>query len=141
MTPEKLRESQAWADAHKLPRLEHVLTPRVKGFQSTMQAVRDRLVDVVYDVTIGYNGEIPSLWALAGAAANADVHVHVVRFPVASLPRDDAGLAAWAQARFLEKERLLAHLRAHGRFPAPQIDEPLIAEPAMLLAPRPRAKL
>ncbi len=112
--PDRLEESQAFARERGLPVLEHVLTPRTKGFTATVQGLREH-VDAVYDVTIGYEEGVPSLWQYAqGFATRA--HLHVRRFPMAGLPEGDDELGAWLVGRFQEKDRLLAGFYETGEF-------------------------
>jgi 1-acyl-sn-glycerol-3-phosphate acyltransferase len=52
--PHKLQEAQQFAQQRGLPILSNVLIPRVKGMNSTLEAVRTT-VDGVIDITIGYS--------------------------------------------------------------------------------------
>ncbi len=114
MRPHKLARSQKYAAERGLPRLEHLLIPRTKGFVATLEGLRGH-VDAVYDVTIGYLAGVPTLWQWTQGAA-PEVHVHVRRFPVASLPEDAEALAAWVMDRYVEKDRLLDAFYREGRF-------------------------
>jgi 1-acyl-sn-glycerol-3-phosphate acyltransferase len=118
LTPRKLERSRAWAELHRAgaaPR--HVLVPRTRGFAAAVSALRPRL-DAIYDVTIGYEGGVPTLWQYVEGFARVG-HVHVRRFPVAALPTDDAALAAWLRDRFAEKDELLEQYYRDGVFPGP----------------------
>jgi 1-acyl-sn-glycerol-3-phosphate acyltransferase len=114
-TPEKLEQSRRYAESKGLPPTEHVLLPRTKGFVASVQALREHL-DAVYDVTIGYPEGVPDLWQYARGLARR-AHLHLRRWPIATLPADDAALADWLQARFSEKDELLEHFERNGRFP------------------------
>lgn len=115
-TPKKLAEAQAYAKERGLPVLEHVLLPRTKGFVFSVLGLRQHL-DVVYDLTLGYETEPPPtlLDCFAGTVRKVDIHVR--RWPIAELPEGDDALAAWATARYEEKDALLAHYKQHGAFP------------------------
>jgi len=54
LTANKLREAQAFAAARKLPVPKHVLVPRLKGLQATLNDLRAH-TDAVLDVTIAYS--------------------------------------------------------------------------------------
>jgi len=110
--PHKLRGSQAFAAERGLPRLEHLLMPRTKGFVATVQGLGDHL-DAVYDVTIGYEDGFPSLWQWAKGYVHR-VHLHVRRFPRSELPGSDEELADWLYARFQEKDLRLARYYETG---------------------------
>jgi 1-acyl-sn-glycerol-3-phosphate acyltransferase len=116
ITPEKLAQSRAYAARAGLPAPEHVLIPRTKGFTASVAGLRHHAA-AVYDVTIGYEEGVPTLWQyVKGFARRA--HLHVRRHPMATLPTDEAALTAWLLERFREKDALLAHFYRHGAFPA-----------------------
>jgi len=116
LTPAKLAKSQEFARSRGLQPTAHVMLPRTKGFAASVQGLR-RHLDAVYDVTIGYEQGVPTLWQyIRGQARRA--HLHVRRYPVGQLPQSEPELARWLQQRFLEKDRLLEYFYAHGRFPA-----------------------
>lgn len=112
--PEKLRASQAYARQHGQPVLEHVLVPRTKGFVAAVRGLRGHAT-AVYDVTIGYQEGVPTLWQYVKGFARL-AHLHVRRYPLADLPEDDDELARWLLQRFAEKDRLLDYYYRHGAF-------------------------
>jgi 1-acyl-sn-glycerol-3-phosphate acyltransferase len=115
VSPDKVERSREYAAREGLAPLDHVLVPRTKGFVASVAGLR-RHAAAVYDVTIGYERGVPTLWQyIKGYVPVA--HLHVRRFPVADLPTADEELARWLQARFQEKDRLLAWFYEHGRFP------------------------
>jgi 1-acyl-sn-glycerol-3-phosphate acyltransferase len=114
VSPDKVARSREYARAQGIAPLEHVLVPRTKGFVASVAGLR-RHATAIYDVTIGYERGVPTLWQyIKGFAPRA--HLHVRRFPIADLPTDDAGLATWLQQRFQEKDRLLERFYRDGRF-------------------------
>jgi 1-acyl-sn-glycerol-3-phosphate acyltransferase len=116
LTPDKLAASREYAAEHGLAPLEHLLVPRSKGFVASVTGLRSH-VTAVYDVTIGYEGGVPTLWQyVKGYAKRA--HLHVRRWPVAELPTDEDAVGAWLQARYQEKDRLLDDFYRTGSFPA-----------------------
>lgn len=116
ITPDKIERSRAYAAERGLRPTEHVLQPRTKGFVASLKGLRGH-VDAVYDITIGYEEGVPTLWQfIKGLSTVAHLHVH--RTPVAELPRSDEALARWLQERYQVKDRLLAHFYQHGAFPS-----------------------
>jgi len=116
ITPTKVESAQAYARKRGLPTTDHVLVPRTKGFVASVQGLRSH-IDAVYDVTIGYEKGVPSLWQyIKGQVPQA--HLHVRRYPVDELPDAPEQLADWLFERFQEKDGLLAHYYEHGAFPA-----------------------
>ncbi len=121
-TPEKIARSQSFARERGFDLLEHVLTPRTRGFTAAVQGLGEH-VTAVYDLTIGYAEGVPTLWQYIKGSVRR-IHLHVRRFPVDELPALEEELAAWLRQRFAEKDRLLAHFYATGSFPAPAGSRP-----------------
>ena len=115
-TPEKLRTNAEWAADRGLEATRHVLIPRSKGFVATIHGLGDHL-DAVYDVTIGYEDGVPTLWQYITGSVQR-IHVHVRRFPIESLPRLEHELRDWLIHCYREKDALLEHYYSTGAFPA-----------------------
>ena len=105
ITAAKLEQARAFAEKRGLRPTEHVLVPRTKGFVASVQGLRDHL-DAVYDITIGYEKGVPTLWQYVKGLSNV-AHLHVHRVSVGEMPQTDAELASWLQHRFQAKDRLL----------------------------------
>jgi 1-acyl-sn-glycerol-3-phosphate acyltransferase len=115
ITPDKLADSQQFARDKGLEPTAHVLLPRTKGFVASVQGLRQHL-DAIYDVTIGYEGGVPTLWQyVCGYARRA--HLHVRRYPIGDIPETDGEIATWLTTRFREKDQLLEVFYQQGRFP------------------------
>lgn len=80
----------------------------------------------LYDLTIGYQGvkanenpedvyTIPSIFSTCRYPKQ--IHVHIRRFKISDLPKDDDAFAQWMFDRFVEKDQLMAHFYEHGKFP------------------------
>jgi hypothetical protein len=120
LTPAKYAESLAWCKANRKPQPRHLLYPRTKGFIATVSQLRKAPhVKAVYDLTITYQTGnkfqvAPSFWdtlAVPGLSAPGPecrrFHVHARRFPMAELPESEVELAAWLEARWVEKGQWL----------------------------------
>ena len=114
----KLKKSQAFAESKGLPKLNHVLVPRHRGFVATVHGLRSH-IDAVYDATIAYEGGVPSLWQWTKGHARV-VHLHVKRYPVASIPESDEDLKDWLLERYVEKDQWL-QTRADYRVEADEV--------------------
>ncbi len=115
ITPGKLEKSRIWAEKKGIEPPKHVLTPRTKGFVSSVIGLRDGHLDAVYDLTIGYKDGVPTLGQYSlGACPLA--HIHVRRFAVAELPQKEEELDTWLLDRFREKDDLLESFYAKGSF-------------------------
>jgi 1-acyl-sn-glycerol-3-phosphate acyltransferase len=115
LTLPKLEAAQTYAREHGLAVPRHTLIPRSKGFAASVEGLRTH-IDAVYDLTIGYEGAIPTLWQYIKGMVRR-IHLHVRRFPVAELPESADDLRRWLMARWEEKDRLLDHFYETGAFP------------------------
>ena len=111
----KLEASREFARSRGLAETRHVQVPRTKGFTASVQGLRGH-VTAVYDLTIGYEEGVPTLWQyLKGLVGR--VHLHVRRLPIEELPETDEGLRQWLLERFVEKDRLMENYYQTGKFP------------------------
>jgi len=115
LTLPKLETAQAYALENGLTIPRHTLIPRSKGFAASVEGLRTHL-DAVYDLTIGYDGAIPSLWQYIKGMVQR-IHLHVRRFPISDLPESADDLRQWLIERWEEKDRLLDHFFETGSFP------------------------
>lgn len=111
----KLRDAQAYARTHGLPVPRHTLVPRSKGFAASIEGLRSHIT-TVYDLTIGYENGVPSLWQYIEGLVTR-IHVHVRRFPIEDLPHSADDLREWLLARWEEKNALFDHYYETGAFP------------------------
>ena len=115
ISPAKLQESRAFAAKHDLRPTSHVLLPRTRGFVASVQGLRGH-VDAVYDITIGYEQGVPTLWQYIKGISNV-AHFHVHRTPMEEMPASDEELSSWLLDRFQVKDRLLDTFYQSGSFP------------------------
>ncbi len=114
MTPEKLTNAGEYAKKCSMRVPRHVLIPRTKGFTTTIEALKDQ-IGAVYDMNIGYEHSLPSLWQVMKGLVSR-IHIHVRRFPIEELPLDENELSDWLKDRFVEKDLLLDEFYKEGRF-------------------------
>mgnify|MGYP001811656074 CR=1 FL=1 len=114
-TMAKLAAAQEYAAKHGLPTPRHTLVPRSKGFAASVEGLRSH-VAAVYDLTIGYENGVPSLWQYIKGLARR-IHVHVRRFPIEDLPHSADDLRQWLLDRWSEKNELFDHFYDTGTFP------------------------
>ena len=119
-TPAKHARSQEYARAHGKPLLRHVLLPRTKGVVATLEGLGDHL-HAVYDITIGYHGDVPSLPQYF-LGQTTDVCLHISRTTVADLPATNEERTAWLFERYKHKDELLEQHRTTGHMPGHPID-------------------
>ena len=61
LTPAKLERSRAYATHLGVTPPRHTLVPRTKGFVASVRGL-DAHIDAVYDLTVGYERGVPTLW-------------------------------------------------------------------------------
>lgn len=120
ITPAKRARSQAYSKNAGLPILQNVLVPRTKGFAASIYGLKEHIT-AVYDVTIGYPDGVPSLWQmLQGIVPSYNMHIR--RFDISDVPKDEASASKWIIDRFVEKDQLLTEFHRKRQFPgAPTI--------------------
>jgi 1-acyl-sn-glycerol-3-phosphate acyltransferase len=114
VTPDKLEQGKQYAREKGITPPRHTLLPRTKGFVASVQGLRSH-IGAVYDVTIGYEDGVPTLWQYVKGYAKT-AHLHVRRYPIGDLPESDDELAEWLLERFREKDQLLEGFYTHGEF-------------------------
>ena len=115
LTLPKLETARDYARQHGMYEPRHTLVPRTKGFTASVEGLRSH-IDAVYDLTIGYEVGIPTLWQYIKGLVQR-IHVHVRRFDIDSLPESADGLRQWLLDRWEEKDELLDHFYETGGFP------------------------
>lgn len=107
--PNKLAKAQEFAqqNGHALP--QHVLIPRVRGFQATLDGLEGHL-QAVYDLTIVYESAPPTIWELL-SGQGCRVKLDVKRFAIEQLPKDQEGRGAWLLELFRQKDQHIAQLK------------------------------
>lgn len=114
LTAAKLERARQYARERGLDPPRHVLVPRTKGFAAAAEALRGH-VAAVYDLTVGYEEGVPTLWQLALGQVRR-IHLHVRRFPMGELPTGADALSTWLLDRFREKDELLDRFYREGSF-------------------------
>ena len=106
----KLAESHEYASKNNLPRLDYTLLPRSKGFAASIRGLRGSHINHVYDITIAYYhhkrgfGATPSLGDyLFGRLNEYQFRVHVDRYSMDLVPKNDADIAKWLIKLYEEK--------------------------------------
>jgi lysocardiolipin and lysophospholipid acyltransferase len=116
LSPENLIQAKTYAEKNDMRAPENLLIPRTKGFTATIEGLRGN-IDAVYDMSIGYERGLPSLWQLMMGLVKR-IHIHIRRFPLDELPVDAGELSDWLKERFIEKDKLLDSFYRQGKFQA-----------------------
>ena len=113
-TAAKHKKSVEYAAKQGIEPHNHLLIPRVKGFNLTLDSLRSHL-DGVYDVTIGYVEGVPTLWQWVSGQVKR-VNIYVRRYPIDSIPEGDEALTKWIKERWYEKDVLLEKYYESGQW-------------------------
>ncbi|MGZ3682802.1 MAG: 1-acyl-sn-glycerol-3-phosphate acyltransferase [Bdellovibrionota bacterium] len=117
LTGPKLARSQKYCHEAGLPVLQHVMSPRTRGFEATLEGLGS-LADAVYDVTLAFEGfptgKIPGFGALVFGPLHR-VHIRVDRFPISAIPATREGRVSWVLERFTVKDKRLAEFYKTNR--------------------------
>ncbi|XP_062851813.1 lysocardiolipin acyltransferase 1 [Trichomycterus rosablanca] len=118
LTDNTRARSDEFAEKNGLQKFEYVLHPRTTGFTFIVETLlKGDNLDALHDITVAYLYTVPQTerHLLAGTFPQ-QIHFHVRRYPVSSLPQDSAALQAWCQERWVEKERRLRSFHTSQRF-------------------------
>ncbi|KYQ90713.1 putative acetyltransferase protein [Tieghemostelium lacteum] len=111
-----LTECHEFSNSRGLPLLHNVLVPRVKGFTSSVIALREQL-DYIYDLTVAYKKRPASFFALFLGYNPTEVHVHIKKIPICELPTDETQIGDWLYDLYTSKDQLLKQFKLKGYFP------------------------
>ncbi|KAF8937697.1 hypothetical protein EDD21DRAFT_367480 [Dissophora ornata] len=119
LTPSKLAASQKFMLGRGLPLLSNVMMPRTKGFIACVNKFRGTHVKCVYDFTFAYYhktkgfGVPPDLVRVHSAQLSPEYkfHVHVRRYNIDDLPKDDDKLSEWVVEKYVEKDAFLEKMK------------------------------
>jgi len=103
------KKSLKYGEANNLKPLNHLLHPRTTGFTYIVQKMRENGgLHAVYDVTLGYPDMVPETEQdlMDGNFPN-EVHFHIKRHPISTLPTTYIGLEKWLQELWREKDQIL----------------------------------
>lgn len=115
-TPQKQLLSRQFCESRDKQPLQHVLYPRHKGFFTTVTQFRDSHIKCVYDFTLVYRDargrmqRAPTPVEIHGygdISKHYTFHVHVRRFKIEDIPKDEESATAWLEARWYEKDEVL----------------------------------
>jgi len=118
-----LAKSNEFAQREGRPQLRHLLLPRARGFNASLECLRES-TPVVYDVTMapkGYDGSLPpaaklssiSLWNILRRKFPKEIHIRIKKYNMEDVLQD----SSWLDTKWAEKDRLLSHFARHQCFP------------------------
>jgi lysocardiolipin and lysophospholipid acyltransferase len=109
LTENSKARSNDFAEKNGLQKYEYVLHPRTTGFTFVVDRLREgKNLDAVHDITVAYPYNIPQTEKhLLYGNFPKEIHFHVHRYPVDTLPTSKEDLQLWCHKRWEEKEERL----------------------------------
>lgn len=124
-SPWTTQKSAEYAAKNGLRPLEHLLYPRVTGFHHLLTRMRRaNYVSHIYDITIGYPYNIVQSEINLVVQGNAprEVHFHVEKIPIDSVPKEKEALTKWLNDIWQQKEARLSNYYSEERCAARLFD-------------------
>ena len=111
-------KSDEFAKAKGLPSYNYTLHPKSRGFIYTLKGLRHCKIDAVYDMTVGYPDNFMKTEAdfLTNCNLPREIHYHVVRHDISTIPETDEEIEKWLRERWNEKEKRLQQFYANRKF-------------------------
>lgn len=109
-TPTVTYLQQVQSKRYYLPEFEHVLYPRFSGLHSAMTSLSrtpESKFDTLYDITISYEPQPPSLMQFFASDKPLVVYVDVQMKPLSRVPLKRSKLEGWLEKTWMEKEKYL----------------------------------
>nr|WNV54321.1 hypothetical protein CLUG_02226 [Clavispora lusitaniae] len=109
-TPTVTYLQQVQSKRYYLPEFEHVLYPRFSGLHSAITSLSrtpESKFDTLYDITISYEPQPPSLMQFFASDKPLVVYVDVQMKPLSRVPLKRSKLEGWLEKTWMEKEKYL----------------------------------
>ncbi|XP_019382577.1 PREDICTED: lysocardiolipin acyltransferase 1 [Gavialis gangeticus] len=109
LTANTKARSHEFAEKNGLRKYEYVLHPRTTGFTFVVERLREgNNLDAIHDITVAYPQNIPQTEKhILNGNFPREIHFHVRRYPVHTVPTSREELQVWCQKRWEEKEERL----------------------------------
>ncbi|NXS95648.1 LCLT1 acyltransferase, partial [Jacana jacana] len=117
LTANTKARSNEFAEKNGLQKYEYVLHPRTTGFTFVVERLREGdNLDAIHDITVAYPQNIPQTEKhLLNGNFPKEIHFHVQRYPIETVPTSKEELQLWCRQRWEEKEERLRHFYEGGR--------------------------
>lgn len=116
-TKTKHEASLKFAKEKNLPLLKHHLTPRTKGFTTSLQYFRGK-IPAIYNIQVAFETESKIPPTLTSLLYGKPIHAHlyIERIPVEKVPEDEAEAAKWLHDLFVTKDKMQESFTNTGDF-------------------------
>ncbi|XP_027706324.1 lysocardiolipin acyltransferase 1 [Vombatus ursinus] len=109
LTENSKAKSNEFAEKNGLEKYEYVLHPRTTGFTFVVECLKEgNNLDAIHDITVAYPHNIPQTEKhLLSGNFPKEIHFHISRYPLETLPDSKEELQVWCHKRWQEKEERL----------------------------------
>ncbi|KAG7299723.1 hypothetical protein JYU34_016722 [Plutella xylostella] len=116
-TPTKHEASLKFAQEKNLPLLKHHLTPRTRGFTTSLQYFRGK-IPAIYNIQLAFDKDSKTPPTLTSLLYGKPVHAHmyIERIPVETVPEGEAEGAKWLHDLFVVKDKMQDSFMNTGDF-------------------------
>ncbi|XP_066172413.1 lysocardiolipin acyltransferase 1 isoform X2 [Sylvia atricapilla] len=117
LTANTKARSNEFAEKNGLKKYEYVLHPRTTGFTFVVERLREgNNLDAIHDITVAYPQNIPQTEKhLLKGNFPKEIHFHVQRYPIETVPTSKEELQLWCRQRWEEKEERLRRFYEGGK--------------------------
>ncbi|OBZ83539.1 putative acyltransferase CST26 [Choanephora cucurbitarum] len=125
ISDEARQKSKNYAAKLNMDDLKFTLLPRTTGLKLCKDTLGNS-IEWLYDLTVGYPGIEPGenpedvmtmKRIFCDSQGPRQIHIHIRRYRVDSLPTDTEEFTEWLLARWIEKDKRMIHFNKHGTFP------------------------
>ncbi|XP_077302646.1 1-acyl-sn-glycerol-3-phosphate acyltransferase gamma-like [Arctopsyche grandis] len=116
-SPEKHEASQKFAEKNGLPILKHHLTPRTKGFTTSLMGMKGK-INAIYDINIAFNKDDKVAPTMTNLLYGKKVlcHLHIRRIPIEDVPETEAEASKWLHDLYIVKDKMQESFLKTGDF-------------------------
>lgn len=106
-TKKKHEASLKFAKEKNLPLLKHHLTPRTRGFTTSLQFFRGK-IPAIYNIQLAFERDSKTPPTLTSLLYGKPVHghLHIERIPVEKVPEDEGEASKWLHDLYVVKDKM-----------------------------------
>ncbi|XP_063532499.1 1-acyl-sn-glycerol-3-phosphate acyltransferase gamma-like [Cydia strobilella] len=116
-TKKKHEASLKFAKEKNLPLLKHHLTPRTRGFTTSLPHFRGK-IPAIYNIQLAFDKDAKNPPTITSLLYGKQVHAHlyIERIPVENVPEDEAAASQWVHDLFVIKDKMAESFHNTGDF-------------------------
>ena len=117
LTPSHKEKGDQYADRMGWSHYNYCLHPKSTGFLHAIKILREKNLDAIYDMTVGYPDVLAKTELdMLNSRIPREIHYHSKVYKISELPKSDQELEAWLRERWREKEERLRLFYTYREF-------------------------